>query len=115
MKDHLQYQAEVGLKEAFQTLAGKKEEGSKESIEKVGARIAYGLSKVCWNVISGLKIGLNLEPELMDPEHRCCSLLEGSGKCSGSFELHTSFSLLRAKRHERHSFDFSGERHAQIW
>lgn len=45
MKDQLQYQAEIGLKEAFQTLAGKKEEGNKESIEKVGARIAYGLSK----------------------------------------------------------------------
>jgi len=41
----LQYQAELGLKEAFQSLAGKKEEGNKESVEKVGARIAYGLAK----------------------------------------------------------------------
>ena len=42
----LQYQAELGLKEAFQSLAGKKEEANKESVEKVGARIAYGLAKV---------------------------------------------------------------------
>lgn len=27
-------------------MAGKKEEGNKESVEKVGARIAYGLTKV---------------------------------------------------------------------
>ena len=45
----LQYQAELGLKEAFQSLAGKKEEGNKESVEKVGARIAYGLAKVFEN------------------------------------------------------------------
>ena len=42
----LQYQAEMGLKEAFQSLAGKKDDGNKESVEKVGARIAYGLAKV---------------------------------------------------------------------
>ena len=48
MKGSLPYQAEVGLKEAFQSLAGKKEEANRESVEKVGARIAYGLSKVSW-------------------------------------------------------------------
>ena len=36
----------MGLKEAFQSLAGKKDDGNKESVEKVGARIAYGLAKV---------------------------------------------------------------------
>ena len=96
MKDQLQYQAEIGLKEAFQTLAGKKEEGNKESIEKVGARIAYGLSKVGWSLTNNTKTVLLLESELLDPQHCCCSLLEGPGKCSGGAQLHSSFSLLRA-------------------
>ena len=47
-RHNLQYQAEMGLKEAFQSLAGKKDDVNKESVEKVGARIAYGLAKVCF-------------------------------------------------------------------
>jgi hypothetical protein len=42
----LRYNAEVGLKEAFQSITGKVDKGVKDGVERMSARIAQALAKV---------------------------------------------------------------------
>ena len=42
----LRYNAEVGLKEAFQSITGKVDKSVKDGVERMASRIAVALSKV---------------------------------------------------------------------
>ena len=48
----LRYNAEVGLKDAFQSITGKVDTRVKDGVERMAARIAQALAKVifnCWD------------------------------------------------------------------
>ena len=45
-RGHLQYNAEVGLKEAFQSITGKVDKSVKDGVERMARRIALAISKV---------------------------------------------------------------------
>ena len=45
----LRYNAEVGLKEAFQSITGKVDKSVKDGVERMAVRIAFALSKVKLN------------------------------------------------------------------
>ena len=45
----LRYNAEVGLKDAFQSITGKVDASIKDGVERMAARIAQALAKVIFN------------------------------------------------------------------
>ena len=134
-RHHLQYAAELGLQEAFQSIAGKRSTGEKVSninihwvtetpamfwvhiaitfhsyTPKIRDLMWLGAGRGCgWRGPNGCKdcSGAGRAAGLLGPHHRRRALLAGQGGCGEGDQLCAALTLPRAPQHARHSAHLS--------